>query len=180
MIDLLFLEILFLLVGLILLGELIILLSIGFFNFLTKTPFVNSSKKVFYWLNEELKGKAEKKFYDLGSGDGSLLYFLAKNHPQLEFFGYEINPFLYYFSKFFHRQANLHFYRKNFLKIDFKDADYLYLYLFPHLLEQLSSRFQELKPGSWVISNSFPLKNFQPQKILSSGKPLETLYFYQF
>lgn len=175
MVGFLFFNLLFLI-----LAVLIFFLN-AIFWLITGVPSTGSRKIIVQWLNQELKGKEKKIFYDLGSGDGYFLYLLAKENPQIEFFGFEINPVLYLFAKIFHRQPNLHFYNKNFFKINLKEANYLYLYLGSEIIEKLYPKLKkELSVGTVVISNSFPLPNLQPQKFLSTGKILETLYFYQF
>jgi pyrroline-5-carboxylate reductase len=62
------------------------------------------------------------------------------------------------------------------------DADVIFVYLFPAFMEPLNAKFkQELRKGTLVISNSFPIKTKNPLKIIP-GKmgALETLYIYEY
>jgi trans-aconitate methyltransferase len=176
------------LVFLILLIFILILASLGFYMSLqafywlvTGVPFVNSRKKIINFLIEEIKIEPEKTLYDLGCGDGKVIFNLAKNNPLANFIGYELNPSLIWIAKIFRKLPNIQYQRQNFFKVDIKNADYVFLFLFPELMDKLLPKLEkELKPGAIVISNSFKFSQKKPFQSIESPIALESLYFYQF
>ena len=108
-------------VFLILLILILILASLGFYMSLqafywlvTGVPFVNSRKKIIDFLVKEIKIEPGKVLYDLGCGDGKVIFNLAKNNLQAKFVGYELNPSLIWIAKVF-RIFNINV--KTFLKL---------------------------------------------------------------
>lgn len=176
------------LVFLILLVLILILAVLGFFMSLqaiywliTGVPFVNSKKKVINSLMSEIKIESGKNFYDLGCGDGRVIFSLAKENPQVNFIGYERNPSLVWIAKIFRKLPNVQYKNKNFFKIDLSNADYIFTFLFPELMDELLPKLEkELKLGTIVISNSFKFSKKLPFKTIESPVVLESLYFYRF
>ena len=175
-------------VFLILLILILILASLGFYMSLqafywlvTGVPFVNSRKKIIDFLVKEIKIEPGKVLYDLGCGDGKVIFNLAKNNLQAKFVGYELNPSLIWIAKVFRKLPNVQYQHQNFYKVDVSKADYVFLFLFPELMDKLLSKLEkELKSGAIVISNSFKFSKKQPFKAIESPIALENLYFYQF
>ncbi|HEY4831944.1 MAG TPA: SAM-dependent methyltransferase, partial [Waddliaceae bacterium] len=65
------------------------------------------------------------KIIELGSGWGTLLFPLAKQHPHSMIIGYELSPIPYLFSKLRHYlepMPNIKIYRKDFFQIFLNDA----------------------------------------------------------
>lgn len=145
-------------------------------------PFVPSKNKVIATITDNFVLHDGALFYDLGSGDGQALYTLASQHSKTQFIGYELNPVLYLFSKFFRKLPNLVFHRKNFFQANLKNADYIYVFLYPGLMKKLLLKLKsELKPGAIVFSNHFNFgDDIKPEKIFPSSRPLESLYVYKF
>lgn len=146
----------------------------------TGVPFVKSKNAIIEHLKELNILKPKTVFCDLGSGDGGFLYNLAKEFKNIEFVGYEKNELLYLFAKIFNRRPNLKFYCSDFFQIDLSQFDYIYVFLFPFLLEKLEPKIEkEAKKGAFIISNSFIFPRLKPVKILESPKKLETIYIYK-
>ena len=160
----------------------VFLLCLAIYRLKLGVPFLVSKNKLMETIITEEPPANGKNFYDLGSGDGWLLFYLAKKYPKVQFTGYELNPVLYIFARLFQHRPNLKFFRKNFFQVNLKDADYLYLYLYPGIMEKLFSKLKnELKPGTVVFSNSFTFGDqINPERAFSSDRPLETLYIYKF
>lgn len=153
----------------------------AFYWLVTGVPFVKSRKKIINFLIEEIKIEPGKIFYDLGCGDGKVIFHLAKNNPQAKFIGYELNPSLVWLAKIFRKLPNVQYQRGDFYKVDIKNADYVFLFLFPELMDKLLPKLEkELKPGAVVISNSFKFSKKQSFQSIESPIALESLYFYQF
>ncbi len=166
--SILFFLIYFFLIILILLEILVIALGI-FFMFIgfKSAPYVPSHKKVIEDLLKEIEFKKGMKVADLGSGDGRVIIALAK--IGCEAHGYEINPFLCWFTRLrikklgLKKQAFVH--RKNFFSEDLSKFDLIFTYLLPKQMEKLEEKLlKELKTGSLVVSNAFSFPHWQPFK----------------
>jgi len=153
----------------------------AFYWVVSGVPFVNSKKKVMRVLQEEVKLKPGEILYDLGCGDGKVISFLAKNNPQVNFLGLELNFSLILIAKIFRRLPNVKYQRGNFFKKDLSQADYIFVFLFPELMDKLLPKLEkEMKPGAIVISNSFKFSQKVPFRKIESPNVLESLYFYKF
>ncbi len=158
----------------------ILFISLFFYQLKTGVPFVKSKKALVEKIKEANILKDDTTFCDLGSGDGSFLHELAKEFPHIHFVGYEINIFLYIFSKLFNRLPNIKFYHQDFFKVDLSQFDYIYAFLLSPLMDRVASKIQkEAKKDCYVIVNTFAFKDLKPLKEINSAKPLESLYFYQ-
>lgn len=126
--------------------------------FITGAPFVPSTKNTAMTMMHLAHIKSGMKIYDLGSGDGRLL-FLAANLGGVAV-GFEINPFLVMFT-LIKRLLSPHrnrvsVYWKNFWHTTLSDADVVFVYLLPWRMERLQQFLEDqLKPGTIVVSNSF-------------------------
>lgn len=161
---------------------LVIQASLIIYSLKLGVPFVPSKNKIIAIIVDNFDFASGAIFYDLGSGDGQAVCALATQYPKVQFIGYELNPTLYLFSKFFCRRPNLAFHRKNFFQADFKNADYAYVFLYPELMKKLLPKLKsELRPGAIVFSNHFNFgEGIAPEKVFPSSRPLETLYVYKF
>lgn len=115
----------------------------------------------------------EKRVVDLGAGDGCLLEVVRRSYPQVQADGYEISPVVWLLGRL--RAAikrsgvRLHF--QSLFKADLHDADVVYLYLLPELLDRVALKLdQELKPGTPVISHAFRFSDRMPEKVINVPK----------
>ena len=127
--------------------------------FLTGAPYVPSTKHTAHSMIRLAGINKATIVYDLGSGDGRLLN-LSMIHGAKKAVGFEINPYLVFFSRIrfllspFRNTVRI--YLKNFWKANIHDADVVFIYLLPWRMEQLKQKLlTELKPGALVVSNSF-------------------------
>lgn len=111
-----------------------------------------------------LNPKPGEKIVDLGSGDGKLLFEIAKNEAKA--YGYEINPIAYFESIFKMKRLglkNVRIYRKNFFDVDLSKFDAVVIYGITGVMPRLEKKLKtELKPGTRVISNYFKFPNLKP------------------
>jgi len=118
--------------------------------------------------------------YDLGSGDGRIAIAAAKKFG-IKAVGIDIDPQRI-------REANenakkagvtdlVEFRQEDLFKTDIKEATVVTLYLLPDLNVKLRPRlWEELKPGTRIISHQFDMGTWKPEKTLqSSGR---TVYFW--
>jgi len=133
---------------------------------------------------QEIDFKEAKKFYDLGAGNGKVISYVASRYPNLKCTGIEYNIAAYCYAKLrnIFLKQKVSYKMGDFFKVNISDADIVYTYLFPGLMDRLESKFaRELKKGTLVISNAFPIKDRKP-KFIIQGKAgaLNTLYVYEY
>ncbi|MEK7544363.1 MAG: hypothetical protein AAB557_05820 [Patescibacteria group bacterium] len=133
--------------------------------FITGAPFVRSNKKAVDAMIRLGRIKRGTKVYDLGSGDGTLLFRAAALGATAV--GLEINPFLVlwtWIKKMLSKRPKtgldsadrITVHWKNFWNADLHDADVVFVYLLPWRMEKLESMLKtQCKPGTRIISNSF-------------------------
>lgn len=169
----------------------ILLVSIAFVyltvsaGFMHSSPAVPSHGKVKKAIIEEaaemLKNSSGKIVMDLGSGWGTLLLPLAQMFPEHKFIGIERGLLPFITSKWRARNLkNLFFYRKDFFTTDISDADIVFVFLLTSTMEKLTSKIKsEMKSGSTVIANRFPMKDEVPDKEVNLGSKYYTYYVYK-
>lgn len=158
----------------------VLVLTLLTYLFYTHVPYVPSKTQELEKFLHELKPQKNDLFYDLGAGDGRVL-FLAERFG-LQPIGYEVAPLPYLltlFAKLIKRsRVRMHF--SNFLKADLSHAKYIYCYLFPELTHTAYQKAcRECKPGSYFICNTFSLKSVQPLRIYFDQKQKPKLFIYQ-
>ena len=116
-------------------------------------------------------------FYDLGSGDGRTIFAAIEKFGVKKAVGYEIAPWPYLKSRFalyrFKLNGNIKIYRGNFLKNNLSPATFIYLYLYPKILNKAAAKLAaEIQVGAKILSITFPVDAKQnPQfKLLKNGK----------
>lgn len=165
---------------LIFLLTLVLTATLLIFLFITKVPYVPSRKKIIDQVLNEFPLKNGELIYDLGCGDGRFLMAAEKKYQTIGK-GFELAPLPYLLAiikKFFHRSKN-QFYLKDFYQHSLSDAKFIYCYLYPKLIDKVYQKFiRETSPGSILISNTFPIKNVSPLKIINSTST-NKIYVYQ-
>ena len=100
-------------------------------------------------------------FYDLGCGDGRVLISAGQDFHMQEAHGYEAAPWSYLKCTYRIRRSglqNITVQRQNFFNIDLSRATFVYLYLFPKIVDRLAYKLEkELKNGTIVLCPSFPI-----------------------
>lgn len=103
---------------------------------------------------------------DMGSGDGILL-FAAMKAGAKSAEGYEINPILATLCRLRVKQKGLAqrvtIHRRSLFQADLSKTDVLLLYQLPNCMARLSHKLKrELPQGARIISNSFPIPDWEP------------------
>lgn len=111
--------------------------------------------------------KPDDKVYDLGCGDGRLI--LAAAEIGAKSVGFEISLFPYLVAKvtkLARRLDNCQIIYKSFWSANLSDADIIYVFLMPHVNRRIINKLEkELKPGTKIISYTFPIEGWKPEKI---------------
>lgn len=150
------------------LGILIVLYGIVFVYFwytlyamFKAAPFVPMSNKNVQGLLALARLRPEDVLMDLGSGDGRILGWASPSVAQA--IGIEINPILYWWSRFkWRHRANVKIIREDLWKTDLSRVDVLTLYFIPPKMSQLAQKIKkEMKPGSRVMSYAFKFPDWQ-------------------
>lgn len=126
-------------------------------------PFVPTPMEAVKKMVEAAKIKKGEKVYDIGCGDGRMVY-VAANKYQAEATGFELSPIVYAIARirklFWRSKAHIRF--RNFKSQDFSNTDVILCYLLPETLAKLQQKLdKELKKGARVISYAFPIGNWK-------------------
>lgn len=143
-----------------------------------------TSRKAKRYLLGVLPTDIKGSVYELGSGWGTLAIPLAKRYPTCLVVGYETSYLPYWFSKvrlLFSRMRNLRILRQDFFRVSLEDAGLVICYLYPGAMKMLKTKLsEELKPGTWVISNTFSIPGWHAEEILEVGDLFYTkIYIYR-
>jgi predicted RNA methylase len=112
--------------------------------------------------------------YDLGCGDSRFLIEATKRY-QVKAIGYEINPWPFLLSRLriILKRANVSVRFEDFWKADLSDADIVFCYLFPDVMDRLKEKLsEELKTGAKVISCNFEIPGWLPEKVITASHPV--------
>lgn len=127
-------------------------------------PYVRSSASRMKTMLALVDIKEGERVYDLGCGDGGLLIAAAKSGADAT--GYELSLLAYMIAQirvFDLRNAHVKF--RDFWREDISDADVVFCYLVPSVMERFTKEiWPTLKPGTRVISNAFALPGIEPTK----------------
>ncbi len=118
--------------------------------------------------------------YDLGSGDGRIAVTAAKKYG-IRAVGIDIDPERIREANANARKAGVanlvKFRQEDLFEANFREATVVTLYLLPDLNVKLRPRlWNELKPGTRIVSHQFDMAEWQPEKRVELGG--RTIYFW--
>ncbi len=130
-------------------------------------PYLPVHRKQAEKMMELAELKPGMKTVDLGSGAGRLVFLAAENGAFAT--GYELNPFLVWWSRMMARIFKLDklvdIKLKSIYQADLSQMDVVFAFLLPKPMEKLEKKlFTELKPGAMILSYSFSIPNRTPIK----------------
>jgi len=149
-------------------------------------PYVPTKKKLALEILKEVNFKKNGLFVELGSGDGRIVRTAVKNYG-VRGLAVDVNGLLILWSKILkfldprlRGDDKLTFKRKNILNTNLTKADYIYLFLFPALIEKLVPNFNsQLKKGVIIISHGFPVKGYEKKLIKKVERKTFPTYYYK-
>jgi len=146
-------------------GFLFLLVVPGFYAALTSGPFVPSSKKRYMNMLMLADLKPSDVVYDLGFGDGRLIFNAAPHVKKAV--GYDLSIPLVVFAKIkaLIKGSKVQIRFGNIWHQDYSDANVIFCYLLPRAMDQFFVEiWPKLKPGARVVSNAFQIHHLQPTK----------------
>lgn len=161
----------------------LLLASVLFASLLFVVP-ISAPRKVIKRVLREVEIKPEESFYDLGCGDGKVLFEVARKY-KCKAVGYELNLPVFLLAKLkviiLRKSRDIKIYFKNFLNQDLSKADVIFCYLIPRLMRKLEEKFKKepLKGGTRIISFTFAFKNRQPKKVIKIDSKTPRIYIYK-
>lgn len=146
-------------------------------------PYVPTKNRLAEEILQEVKFKKNGLFVELGSGDGRIIRTAVKKY-QLRGLAVDINTLLIIWSRFLARldriDKRISFANKNILSVDLSGTDYLYLFLFPELIDKLIPNFKkQLKRGTIIISHGFPVKGYEKKLFKKVPRNTFPTYYYR-
>lgn len=152
------------------------------FSSLMGAPYVPTKSKLAIEILKEVKFKNNGLFIELGSGDARIIRTAVKNYS-VRGMAVDVNGLLIIWSKILSRfdgtRSRINFVVKNILAVDLAKADYIYIFLFPALIEKLLPKFdKELKKGTIIISHGFSIDKYKNKLIKKVDRlPFPTYYY---
>lgn len=156
-----------------------------------KVPFVPVPSVVLPDIEKALGVKQGSVVYDLGCGEGRVLFYLSKKVPTASYVGIENSPFPLLLARlrgWWHTKTTgtqIKIINQDFFTKDLSDATHIFVYLYPSVMDDLLPKFdKELQPGTRLVSVSFkfttkqPIAEFDLER--SKYKLARKLYVYQF
>lgn len=138
-------------------------------------PFVPTNKRTGQTMLKLARIGPNDTVYDLGSGDGRLVFEAAKKAKIAV--GFEISLPIYFWSrlwKFFGKKKGS-ILCKNFFHADLRDADIVFCYLLGPAMKRLVKKFnKELKKGCRIVSHGFEIPGWEPTTHIPRSEHGET------
>lgn len=146
-------------------------------------PFVPTPMAAVKKILASAKIKKNEKVYDIGCGDGRMVYLAAKDY-NAEAVGFELSPLVYALARirhfFWQSKAKILF--RDFKFYNFENADVIVCYLLPETLARLQTKLDlELKKGTRVVSYAFPVGNWKPSSKIerNTHENLAPIWIYE-
>jgi ribosomal protein L11 methylase PrmA len=127
--------------------------------------------------------KPNELLIDIGCGDGRVLREASRRYG-VRTLGFEVNPLAFILAKI--RTMTLKgvtVRMRNFWTVNIRDADVIFCYLFPDVMERLAQKLEsELRPGTRVVSCNFSLPGWRYSEVLYPQSSLhgDPIYLYHF
>ena len=135
-----------------------------------RVPFITTPGDVVERMLELAGTKADDLVADLGSGDGRIVIAAARKYGARGL-GIELDAKLVDVSRENARKAGVadrvSFVQGDVLEADFSKASVVTVYLLPNLISQLEPRLLKLKPGTRIVSHSFRMESWRPDRSLT-------------
>ncbi len=151
-----------------------------------KAPWVPMYKKDLARLDQLIEFKPGQTFYDLGCGNGRIIFYLAKKYPEVKFVGVEISLIFFlicYVRKLMGGYKNVSLKLNDYMRLDFNQADYIYVFANAKPINDIARKIEKeiLKPII-ILSYCFEIKDWD-KFLVEQSKPeakSNSIYIYQY
>jgi hypothetical protein len=155
----------------------------GFVSLIFGAPYIPLSQKFIQRILLFGSLSSNDIFYDLGCGDSRILISGLSDFNVSKVVGYEMAPWPYFKSLFlikYNKIKNIELFRKNCLKADISQATFIYLYLFPKLVEKIAYKIvKEGTPKTKILCVEFPIEMNQHNEFqLLKSEKIDNLTAY--
>lgn len=150
----------------------------GFYT--TRVPYIRSNRHDTLHLLSKVPMQPGSVFYDLGSGDGRVV-FLAEKVYGVKSVGFETTVWAYLHAvlKKYKTGSLAVFRRENFFEHSWSEANLVYCFLYPPLMGRVERKFlQDCRPGTILVSRDFALPNLEPVEVVDFTYP-HNAYIYR-
>jgi len=151
---------------------------------LSAAPWIPTRKKEREALAALVSFKPGDTVYDLGCGDGAVLFDLARRFPEAKFVGFEVSLLPYALAQLRRllagrRGANVRILLRDLYGQELRDAAAVFVFLLPKSYARLQKKFAaDLRPDCDVIVEAWPLAGIEPVRRVKEPGQI-SLFFYQ-
>lgn len=146
----------------------------------TRVPYVRSNMVDTEKLLSAIPWKDTDVFYDLGSGDGRIVFMVEKKGVR-RLYGFELTLWTYLHARLkkLVRKSRAQFLRINFFSQSWSSATVVYCFLYPPLMRQVEEKFlTDCALGTVLISRDFALPTLRPVEVINFKHP-HNAYIYR-
>lgn len=152
-------------------------------------PFVPTKNKFLKVVIDALDLKPDSIFYDLGSGDGRIVWEAHRREPHAHVTGIEKRWGLWLLCTIVRRfrpfPQSVHFQNADFSDISLRDATHVYMFLLPAVMKMIEPKLKNELRGARVVVCDFPFPTLTPIRTINlpGGEKRDlfrTLYIYEF
>lgn len=139
-------------------GMTLFLVTVTFHLVVLRCPFVPTNRKTARAMADMARLSGTERVYDLGAGDGAVLIEAKRRHPGITAIGVERVLTVWWLGKLRIglSRTSVDLRLGDIFRTSVRDADVIFLYVVPHLMERLEKKFdEELRPGTVVVSHAF-------------------------
>jgi len=144
-------------------------------------PWIPTDKKTVERFLKLADIKKGEKIYDLGCGDGRIIFASAQRGAVAEGFEIALFPFLLAnFLKIFEKERkNIKILYSDIMNANLFDADVVYFFLLPAVYPKIKEKLKkEMKKGARVVVFVWPIEGWTPFKVDKAEKSSD-LYLYE-
>ncbi len=140
----------------------LVLVLPGVFAMMRGAPFIPTSKRVMERMLALAAIRPDERVYDLGCGDGRLVFAAAAAGARATGFELSLPTFLLARIRAL-RHPGARILLRNFWRSDLRDADVVFCYLLPETMQTFHrTLWPQLKSGCRVVSHAFKIEGMTP------------------